>query len=84
MGFQYNCFFVCQLAALFFSPRCKVPSLPPRWALVLGSEHYGVRPAVREVCRMRLKVGGPSIGGVGWGAEWMNDTMNRSRIYQVN
>ena len=67
-----------------FFPSCprlgKVPSLPPRWALVLGSEHYGVRPAVREVCRMRLKVeqkgecgntakqGGVLSGGMMW---WM-------------
>eukprot|EP00435_Cladocopium_sp_Y103_P067465 s193_g30.t1 len=34
----------------------EVPQLPPRWALVLGSEHHGVRPDVRSVCRRRLKV----------------------------
>ena len=32
-----------------------MPQLPPRWALVLGSEHHGVRREVRAVCQGRLK-----------------------------
>ncbi|CAK9019235.1 unnamed protein product [Durusdinium trenchii] len=34
----------------------EVPILPQRWALVLGSEHYGVSAAVRAVCDLPLKV----------------------------
>ncbi|CAL1126727.1 unnamed protein product [Cladocopium goreaui] len=33
----------------------EVPQLPLRWALVLGSEHHGVRREVRAVCQGRLK-----------------------------
>lgn len=33
----------------------QVPILPQRWALVLGSEHYGVSAAVRAVCDPPLK-----------------------------
>ena len=34
----------------------KVHELPRRWALVLGSEHFGVETAVREACDKLVKI----------------------------
>ena len=54
-----KCFFLLRTGSLTCT---EVPVLPPRWALVLGSEHHGVRSEVREVCQMRLKARVPCSG----------------------
>ncbi|OLQ14422.1 putative tRNA/rRNA methyltransferase YsgA [Symbiodinium microadriaticum] len=44
---------VVQEGAVYFD---EVQELPRRWAMVLGSEHFGVETAVREACDKLVKI----------------------------